>query len=98
MLSSEEELQTITDIGPVSAHHIYVFFNQTHNLDVIQHLLKSGVHWPTIPSNIQQTNPLSGKSFVLTGTLTHFTREEATEKLIAHGAYPPNNPTYLSLI
>lgn len=91
MHSREEELQTIPDIGPVSAHHIHVFFNQKHNLEVIDRLLQSGIHWPAIPSVSQEPQSLSGKSFVLTGTLTHFTREEATEKLLTRGAHVTNS-------
>lgn len=84
---SEENLQEIPDIGPVVAAHIHTFFKQTHNLEVIQRLLKAGIIWPqTMHKKLTETKRFLGKTFVLTGTLNALTREEAKEKLIELGA------------
>lgn len=87
MQANEETLQTVPDVGPVVAAHIYAFFRQPHNREVIDKLLKAGIHWPTpkpVPS--VESHPFSGKTFVLTGTLSELSREEAKEKLIQFGA------------
>lgn len=83
--ASEEGLQTIPDIGPVVAAHIYHFFKQRHNLEVIRGLLAAGIHWPEV-SSLESSSVLMGKTFVLTGTLQTLTREEAKEKLLVLGA------------
>lgn len=84
MQAREETLQTIRDIGPIVAAHIRTFFTQTHNQEVIQRLLKVGIHWPKPPSAKQAY--LNGKTFVLTGSLSHLSREEAREQLQKRGA------------
>ncbi len=84
--ADELELQQITDIGPIVAAHIYYFFRQPHNLEVIQGLLKAGIHWQAPQSKSVSNSPLFGATFVLTGTLNALSREEAKEQLIALGA------------
>jgi len=84
--SSLEELQTIDDVGEIVAQHTVNFFKQTHNQEVIQALLATGIHWPEIPAKEKQTQPLAGKTFVLTGTLHQLTRNEAKQALQALGA------------
>jgi DNA ligase (NAD+) len=83
---SEEELQQVPDIGPIVAQHIVHFFAQPHNREVIQNIIDAGVSFKVVKkdSNINQT--LSGKTFVVTGTLSTMTREQAKEKLRAAGA------------
>lgn len=78
------ELETISDIGPVVALNIYSFFQENHNLEIIQRLLMAGIHWE---NNETEANLiLSGMSFVLTGTLQVMTRDEAKQKLRSLGA------------
>ena len=83
--AKEDELIEIEDVGPVVAHHIYTFFRQTHNLDVIQRLLEAGVNWPE-EKPVYANSELAGKTIVLTGTLENLSRSEAKEKLLALGA------------
>lgn len=83
MQASEEELQKIPDIGPVVARHLVTFFQQPHNLEVIQHLRQLGVVWE---EHLTTSQALAGRTFVLTGMLKHMTREEATHILQALGA------------
>ncbi|WP_115704528.1 NAD-dependent DNA ligase LigA [Legionella sainthelensi] len=82
-----DELMNLEDMGPVGAGNIVHFFAQTHNLEVIQHLLELGVYWPKIEKKQQNTeHPLFGKTVVLTGTLNTLSREEAKAKLLILGA------------
>lgn len=81
----EESLQEITDIGPIVAGHIVAFFAEKHNQKVIKQLQAAGVQWEKVKITAKAL-PLAGKTFVLTGTLQHFTREEAKEKLESLGA------------
>lgn len=82
---TEEGLQKVEDVGPVVAKHIIAFFSEKHNRDVINKLIEAGVHWEKV-KKISNALPLSGKTFVLTGTLKNMTREEAKEKLENLGA------------
>lgn len=81
---TEDELQTVRDIGPVAAKHIVEFFSQPKHKILIQKLISSGIHWPAMENITHQ--PLLGKTFVLTGTLESFSRESATEQLQKLGA------------
>lgn len=85
--ASIEALQEIPDIGPIVAVHIHTFFKQTHNLEVIQRLLEEGIAWPieVLKATHAEHADITGKTFVLTGTLTTLSREEAKERLIALG-------------
>ncbi len=84
--ASEETLQAVPDVGPVVAHHIAQFFRQPHNLEVIRALKEAGVHWPDMERTETEERPLEGLTYVLTGTLTTMTRDEAKTKLQALGA------------
>lgn len=84
MSASVEQLMAIKDIGPVVAENIYIFFQQAHNLQVIQRLIAAGITWSE--TKIQDNLPLAGKTFVLTGVLVNFTRDLAREQLQQLGA------------
>ncbi len=84
--ATEEELQTVEDVGPVVAAHIVRFFQQAHNLEVIERLLAAGIHWDKIEQVEAHQQTLEGKTFVLTGTLHEMTRDEARKELQARGA------------
>ncbi len=86
MQATREDLEAVQDIGPVVAESIYRFFREKHNRDVIDKLLAAGIHWPAPPRRDRESLPLAGKTFVLTGTLSSMTREEAKERLEALGA------------
>lgn len=79
-----ETLQQLPDVGPVVAAQIYTFFRQPHNQEVIEKLLKHGIVWEVPKKNVHL--PLQNKIFVITGMLTHFSREEATQLLQSLGA------------
>ena len=82
-----EALLALPDIGPVAAESILLFLSNDHNLGVIDKLISNGVYWPEEPlPDVNLTYPLAGRAFVLTGTLTQLTRDEAKTKLQALGA------------
>jgi len=83
--AGEPELQTVPDIGPVVARQIGAFFHEHHNREVIRKLKAAGVRWPRLERR-GAAQPLAGKTFVLTGTLTAMTRDQAKERLQALGA------------
>lgn len=85
MQADEEQLQTVNDIGPVVAGHIARFFQQKHNRDVIEKLLKVGIRWPALPRKTG-FKPLAEHVYVITGTLSSMTRDEAKSRLQAIGA------------
>jgi len=82
--ASEEILQSVPDIGPVVAAHIKHFFEEAHNRKIIHNLIEAGIHWPQIKTSAQL--PLTGQSFVITGTLSDLSRDEAKERLEKLGA------------
>lgn len=87
-----DKLQEVPDVGPVVAESIKNFFSETHNQEVIDALTKSqehggaGIYWDTVEAQSPQTGLLSGKTFVLTGTLPTLGREEAKALLENAGA------------
>ena len=84
--ASEEALQQTPDVGPIVARHVHTFFRQPHNQEVIAKLRDAGVAWPeTEPLMVVGRLPLSGKTFVLTGTLSE-PRTQVKERLQALGA------------
>lgn len=83
--ASLDELQAISDVGPVVAQHIVKFFAEKHNLQVIHKLKQVGVWWDKIEVKKLEL-PLTGQTFVLTGTLRAMARETAKEKLENLGA------------
>jgi DNA ligase (NAD+) len=86
LAADEERLQEVPDVGPVVAANIRAFFHERHNVEVIEELLAAGVRWPAIKRIARSELPLAGKTFVITGTLTGLTRDEAKARLQALGA------------
>ena len=81
------QLMALKDIGPVAATYTVHFFAEQHNLDVIERLLASGVHWPYHEvKQVDEDHPFYHKTMVLTGTLATLGRDEAKAKLLALGA------------
>jgi DNA ligase (NAD+) len=84
--ADEASLLEVPDVGPVVAQSIRRFLDEPHNLDVIGAMRKAGVHWPeTAGSSARVQGRLSGRTFVITGTLPGLTRIEATEMIEAAG-------------
>ncbi len=79
--ATREQLEEVSDIGPIVAAHIVAFFKQAHNRKVIKALLKAGVKWPVPRARKAEDLPLAGKTFVLTGTLSETTRSDAKARI-----------------
>jgi len=84
--ATEEELISIPDIGPVVVNSIQLFFNDTHNKKIIKKLQKAGVIWPDLEPIDKSQQSLAGKTFVITGTLTKYSRQDTKAELQARGA------------
>lgn len=83
MNTTEQDLLEINDIGEVVAESIMAWFSDEDNLKLLNELRKLGV-WPADESSVEL--PLTGKSYVITGTLSSMGREEAEDKLRSLGA------------
>jgi len=82
-----EELQEVPDIGPIVAQHIINFFAQEHNREVIAALVAQGVEPQTVrKASGKNATRLAGKTFVITGTLSAMSRDEAKVFLQEAGA------------
>jgi DNA ligase (NAD+) len=86
MEASVEQLLLVNDVGPIVAQSIHTFFAQEHNREVVEQLRACGVTWQEGEPSAQAAAPLSGKTFVLTGTFPTLSREEAKELLEKAGA------------
>jgi DNA ligase (NAD+) len=78
-----EALQTIPEIGPVLAASVRAFADEPHNRALVAKLADAGVNMESQQAapDVSAPGPLSGKTFVLTGTLPTMTREEATKAI-----------------
>lgn len=83
MSASEEELTQISDVGAITAGFIADWFKQQQSQKIIEKLRRNGVNFESIVS-VSDTR-FAGMTFVLTGALSKFTREEATEKIELFG-------------
>ena len=84
--ATDEQLREVPDVGPVVAHRIRSFLDEEHNREVISRLQESGVRWvESEPRKVATDGPLTGKTFVLTGTLSDMTRDEAKALIQARG-------------
>lgn len=82
MKADKERLLSVRDIGPETAESIYDFFQEPHNIKVIEKLNKAGVVFPQIK---KAAGKLAGKTFLFTGALESFSRDEAKELVEKQG-------------
>lgn len=85
MDATEEQLLEVSDVGPIVAQSIRTFFEQPHNREVVEQLRACGVTWEEGEPAARAPQPLSGKTFVITGTLPTLSRDEAKDKVEAAG-------------
>ncbi|MDI1239379.1 MAG: NAD-dependent DNA ligase LigA [Polaromonas sp.] len=85
MDASEAQLLEVSDVGPIVAQSIRTFFDQPHNREVVEQLRACGVNWPEGEPAARAPQPLSGKTFVITGTLPTLSRDEAKDRVEAAG-------------
>jgi DNA ligase (NAD+) len=82
--AGEEEIQRVPDVGPVVARNVAAYFQDPGNADIVDRLLAGGITWP-VPAPVAASAELTGKIFVLTGTLQTLTREAAEEAIVRLG-------------
>jgi DNA ligase (NAD+) len=82
--ASSEELTQVEDVGPTVAESIVFFFRQRENIELIQKLKQAGLNFRS-RGDRRGEKPLEGKTFVLTGTLSKFSRDEAAEIIASLG-------------
>ena len=81
-----EALQQVPDVGEVVANRILAFWQEPHNVAVVNDLIQQGVHWDDVEVKEVGENIFKGKTVVLTGTLTQMGRNEAKALLQEIGA------------
>ena len=78
MNASEISLSLIEDVGPVTAKSVFNFFRQDQTIDLIQKLKNAGVNMISLEEKSEDAR-FEGMTFVLTGTLQKYTRDEASD-------------------
>ncbi|MBG6072829.1 MULTISPECIES: NAD-dependent DNA ligase LigA [unclassified Polaromonas] len=81
MDATEAQLLEVDDVGPIVAKSIHTFFDQPHNREVVEQLRACGVTWEESEPVALAVKPLSGKTFVITGTLPDLSRDEAKDMI-----------------
>ncbi len=81
MDASVEQYLDVDDVGPTVAESLHTFFAQAHNREVVEQLRACGVSWEEAEPAPRIALPLSGKTFVVTGTLPSMAREQAKERI-----------------
>jgi DNA ligase (NAD+) len=84
--ATPEQIEEVPDVGPVVAGHVAVFFASKAHAAVIARLRELGVHWPPLQARATAAAKLSGQTWVVTGTLSAMSREQATAALVELGA------------
>uniref|UniRef100_UPI00358DD65C NAD-dependent DNA ligase LigA n=1 Tax=Laribacter hongkongensis TaxID=168471 RepID=UPI00358DD65C len=86
MAADQDMLMTAPDVGPIVARSIVDFFAEAHNREVVDALLAAGVCWPAVETVTSAgVAGVSGKTFVLTGTLPTLGRDDAKARIEAAG-------------
>ncbi|MFZ6674097.1 NAD-dependent DNA ligase LigA [Undibacterium sp. Xuan67W] len=83
--ATEEQLLAVSDVGPVVAKSILAFFADSLNVELVQQLLASGIHWPVVEQKGGGSQHLLGSTFVLTGTLPSLSRDQASAMIESAG-------------
>lgn len=86
MAAGEEELQSVEEVGPNTAAAVVAWFSHPRHRELVKKLRRRGVNFLSRESRPSVGGPLSGRTVVITGTLSGVTREEAARRLEAAGA------------
>ncbi len=81
--ASEEELESVPDIGSVVSRSIVHWFSRAHNKKLLEKFIRAGIEIQ--PEQGVAEGPLSGKTFVVTGTLESMSRDQAKDAIRARG-------------
>ena len=88
-----EQIMEVPDVGPVVAAAIREFFDEPRNGSVVEALRVHGVEWPKLDLRRAAVGTLSGKTFVLTGTLPSLSRTDAASAIRDAGGKVTNSVT-----
>ena len=83
MQADVEKLLEVPDVGRITADNLWNWFHNEQSVDLIERLRKAGVNFRSLEAKTDDR--FAGMTFVLTGALSLFTRDEATEKIEALG-------------
>lgn len=83
--ASIEDLVSIPDVGEIIAKSIISYFEDSHNKGIVEELKDLGLNMNYLGQKVEESESFTGKTFVLTGSLEIFTREEAKEKIESLG-------------
>jgi len=81
--ASEEDITAVHEIGPSISRSVKKFFSDKHNIDIINRLKKQRLVFES-ERKVVKENFFTDKTFVITGTLENFSREEAGDKIVAY--------------
>ena len=83
--ATDEELIAIPDLGEISIKHIRKFFDDNKNIEMLKELKQLSLNFAAEKIIVDTDNEINDKTFVLTGTLENFTRDEATKMIEERG-------------
>ncbi len=86
MKAKQEDLESVSDVGPIVAQHLRAFFDNEDNRQQVKELIALGVNWPEIEQKSDDELPLKGNTFVITGSFEGISRAEIKDKLESLGA------------
>ena len=85
MNASIEDLSSIKDIGNIIAESVYNYFKDEKNIQMVKDLKMEGLNMEYLGEEVVESEAFAGKTFVLTGGLENFTRDEAKEIIENNG-------------
>jgi len=85
MKASIDDFLEINDVGPVVAQSLHQFFQEDENKAIINNIVEFGVKWEDQAQNVSNDQKLNQQTFVITGTLENFSRDEIKELIENNG-------------
>ena len=85
MAANEEELASVEDVGEKTAKFIYDYFADLRHLQIIQRLRDAGLNFKVDKSSYQHSDILQGKTFVVSGVFSRFSRDEIKADIEKNG-------------
>ncbi len=85
MKASIDDFLEINDVGPVVAQSLHQFFQEDENKVIINNIIEFGVKWDDQAQNVTNDQKLNQQTFVVTGTLENFSRDEIKELIENNG-------------
>ena len=85
MKASMDDFLEINDVGPVVAQSLHQFFQEDENKVIINNIIEFGVKWDDQAQNVTNDQKLNQQTFVVTGTLENFSRDEIKELIENNG-------------